>query len=64
MKKQKQSQVAILQPYILSLIQYMGSHGFVSAPIPKIRLVQIYQGDNPLRTQTGHYSPEEDEIVL
>ena len=53
-----------LKPYILSLCKYMQMHGYVSGPIPKIRLVKQHQSDNPLEVMTGHFSPDEDEVVL
>lgn len=53
-----------LKPYILSLCSYMQRHGYVSGPIPKVRLVKQHQDGSPLEVMTGHFDPDDDEIVL
>lgn len=53
-----------LKSYIQSLCEYMKKNGYVDKPIPKIRLVHIVQDDNPFKAQTGHFVPDDNEIVL
>lgn len=59
-----QATTETLKPYILSLCKFMQTHGYVGGPIPKVRLVKQHQSDNPLEVMTGHFSPDEDEVVL
>jgi len=58
------SQSLQLQPYILSLLQFMISNGYVEKPIPPIRLIRQQQSNNPIEVRTGHYDPIENEICL
>ena len=53
-----------IKEFVLSLVDYMKKAGYVSSPVPNVRLVSKPQTDDPRYAKTGHYSPEENEIVL